>query len=50
MEIKDIAQLPELAGLRARETARTDAAAGSAGNDSFATMLKDSLSEVSSGC
>jgi len=45
MEIKDIAQLPELAGLRAREGQRPTAAPVE-GEQSFSSMLKDSLHEV----
>lgn len=43
MDIKDIMQLPEVAGLRARESGR---ATDVKGDGSFATMLKDSLSQV----
>lgn len=48
MEIKDIAQLPELAGLRARELASPARATQGTDGASFATMLKDSLREVNS--
>jgi flagellar hook-basal body complex protein FliE len=48
MQIKDIAQLPEMAGLRRPEAAPAPRAGASsaAGGDSFAAVLGDSLAEV----
>ncbi len=43
MEIKDITRLPEVAGLRAPESAKTDDAKSA---HPFADVLKDSLDEV----
>src|SRR5512140_792709 len=43
MNVKDIVQLPQLAGLRARET---PAAPGGAAAHPFADVLKSSLDEV----